>query len=136
MLFFSHSRVQILKKEYKCGQYCTLLRQLRYRYFFVLAITGYVNYFEYERLCIKGNLEVTFFSCVFYMLRQRFLKIWNFIFRAFSRCLYYWLWAEKCELGSMRYTTCLNPKFLVVADSNKVRQIYHFFVPNVKYRFY
>ena len=42
-LFFLFSlfskRVQILKTEYKFGQYCTPLTQSDYRYFFVLAVS-------------------------------------------------------------------------------------------------
>ena len=38
--FLFSQRVQILKTEYKYGQYCTPLSQLDCRYFFVLAITN------------------------------------------------------------------------------------------------
>ena len=37
--FLFSKRVQILKTEYKYGQYCTPLTQSDCRYFFVLAIT-------------------------------------------------------------------------------------------------
>ena len=33
--FLTYQRVQILKTEYKCGQYCTPLSQSDYGYFFV-----------------------------------------------------------------------------------------------------
>ena len=36
--FFFSKRVQILKTEYKYGQYCTPLSESDCRYFFVLAI--------------------------------------------------------------------------------------------------
>ena len=41
LLLFSE-RVQILKTEYKYGQYCTPLTQSDCRYFFVLAIILFI----------------------------------------------------------------------------------------------
>ena len=43
MLFFPHSRVQILKTEHKYGQYCTPLSESDCRYFCVLAINTYIH---------------------------------------------------------------------------------------------
>ena len=53
MLFFPPSRVQILKTDYKYGQYCTPLSQSHCRYFFLLAIINDTVNFSFSVMANK-----------------------------------------------------------------------------------
>ena len=87
LIFLFSKRVQILKTEYKYGQYCTPLTQLDCRYFFVLAIilNMLIDSKEKQQKIIMHEQIKIYFSRVNRVIPKVFLGI-----ALYSYCVLKW----------------------------------------------